>query len=330
MGYTEGYLYAACRCYDPGTPLAPSFKRDYAGWSDSSQDLAVRDDATGDYPLDVDWNTFWDVEVAQNDEGWFAEMRIPISSLRFEPDERGRVVMGLVAMRFIPRNSEVATFPATPANWGTFSHMTPSRARKVVFEGLEPQTPLRVTPYALGGAGQQSVLKASGTAYGLETEPTYDVGLDVKYGLTSNLTLDLTLNTDFAQVEADNQQVNLTRFSLFFPEKRRFFLERSSNFAFNFGAPNRLFYSRRIGVHACEQVRILGGARVVGRSGRWDVGLLNMQTAGDPTLYGRAGERYRPGIGFELRDDFFQVGDRLSYGWLPGGGRGCRPTGSTS
>lgn len=444
VGYTEEYLFAACRCYDPGTPLAPSFKRDYRGWSDAFQilldtfndnenalgfyttptglrlDLAVRDDATGSAPLDIDWNTFWDVEVVQNEEGWFAEMRIPISSLRFEPDATGRVVMGLTVMRFIPRNSEVATFPAISANWGTFSHMKPSQARKVVFHGLDPQTPLRVTPYALGGAGQQNVLTSSGTRYEMETDPTYDVGLDVKYGLTSNLTLDLTLNTDFAQVEADNQQVNLTRFSLFFPEKRRFFLERSSNFAFNFGGPNRLFHSRRIGLHAGEQVRILGGARIVGRSGSWDIGLLNMQTAretglgpdgatlpsenfgvvrlrrrvlnpysyvggivtsrvgsggvynvaygldgifrvtGDEYLsmkwaqtfednrpnrvasldparvllqwerrrydglnyelsYGRAGERYHPGIGFELRDDFFRVGDRLSYGWLPEG-----------
>lgn len=108
---------------------------------------------------------------------------------------------------------------------------------------------------------------------------TYDAGLDVKYGLTSNLTLDLTVNTDFAQVEADNQQVNLTRFSLFFPEKRQFFQERASLFNFSFGGPNRLFYSRRIGINNGQEVRILGGARLVGRVGGWDLGLIEMQTA---------------------------------------------------
>jgi hypothetical protein len=95
------------------------------------------------------------------------------------------------------------------------------------------------------------------------------------------LTADLTLNTDFAQVEADDVQVNLTRFSLFFPEKRRFFLERASIFEFRFGGPNLLFYSRRIGINedTDEMVRIYGGARLVGRIGGWDLGFLNMQTA---------------------------------------------------
>jgi hypothetical protein len=102
--------------------------------------------------------------------------------------------------------------------------------------------------------------------------------LDVKFGLTSNLTADITLNTDFAQVEADNQQVNLTRFSLFFPEKRLFFLERSSTFDFGFGEQDRLFYSRRIGIQSGDPTRIYGGARVVGRAGAWDLGILSMQT----------------------------------------------------
>lgn len=443
VGYTDEYLYAACRCYDNGRPLAPSFRRDFAGWSDAFQlvldtfndnenavgfyttptglrlDLAVRDDATGDYPLDIDWNTFWDVEVVRRDHGWFAEMRIPTSSLRFEADQSGRVVMGLIAMRFITRNNEVATFPAIPPNWGTFSHMKPSQARKVAFVRLKPQTPLRITPYVLGGVDQQNILEGEGTRYLLETRPTYDAGLDIKYGLTSNLTLDLTVNTDFAHVEADNQQVNLTRFPLFFPEKRRFFLERASNFAFDFGGPNQLFYSRRIGLYEGHPVRILGGTRLVGRIGPWDLGVLTMQTAresgvgpeagalpsenfgvarlrrrvlnpysyvggiatsrvgldgtynvaygldgifriagdeyvsvkwaqtfddGSPGVlaslaparmllqwerrryaglsyelgYARAGRHYDPALGFELRDNYFRVGERVGYGWLPG------------
>ncbi len=112
-------------------------------------------------------------------------------------------------------------------------------------------------------------------------DPTYDLGLDLKYGITNNLTLDFTVNTDFAQVEADNQQVNLTRFSLFFPEKRRFFQERTSNFDFEFGGSDRLFYSRRIGLASGRQIPLIGGTRVIGRIGKWDIGFLNMQAARD-------------------------------------------------
>jgi len=106
------------------------------------------------------------------------------------------------------------------------------------------------------------------------------LGIDVKYGISNNWTLDLSLNTDFAQVEADNQQVNLTRFSLFFPEKRLFFQERSGIFNFTFSRGDQLFYIRRIGIDDDgNPVRILGGARLKGRSGPWDVGFLNMQSA---------------------------------------------------
>jgi hypothetical protein len=117
------------------------------------------------------------------------------------------------------------------------------------------------------------------TAYHPIRNMVYEGGLDMKYGVNNNLTIDVTVNTDFAQVEADKQQANLTRFSLFFPEQRLFFQERSSNFDFNFGGPNRLFYSRRIGLYEGEQVRIYGGARLVGRVGSWDLGVLSMQTA---------------------------------------------------
>ncbi len=111
-----------------------------------------------------------------------------------------------------------------------------------------------------------------------QTSLSREAGLDVKYGLTNNLTLDVTINPDFAQVEADDQMINLTRYSLFFPEKRLFFQERQGNFEFRFEDDDRLFYSRRIGLHEGNQVRIYGGARIVGRAGPWDIGFLNMQT----------------------------------------------------
>jgi hypothetical protein len=309
IGYTSEALYMAARCYDRNEFSVSSFKRDYIRrdsdlvallldtFNDNENalmfmtsptglrsDLAISDDATGQTFLDLDWNTFWQVEVHQDAEGWFVEMRIPISSLRFDASESGGVTMGLIMNRYRSRNNEYNIFPETPPNWGKYSHIKPSQARNVVFKDLQPQTPLRVTPYLLGGLGQQNKLNEAETAYQRQTDPAYDAGLDIKYGLSNNFTMDLTVNTDFAQVEADNQQVNLTRFPLFFPEKRRFFLERASTFSFNFGQANRLFYSRRIGLFNRKQVRILGGARVVGRSGPWDIGVLNMQTARDPDL----------------------------------------------
>lgn len=241
-------------------------------------DFTVYNDSQGESPFNASWNTFWDAATVINSDGWFAEMRIPLSSLRYE-SSGGEVIMGLIAHRWIARKSESSIFPAIPNEWGWFGQWKPSQAQKVLFNDLENRRPLYITPYLLGGFGQRHELNDSETAWMRDDKLTYDAGLDVKYGLTSNLTLDLTVNTDFAQVEADNQQVNLTRFSLFFPEKRKFFQERSSLFNFSFGGPNRLFYSRRIGINDGQEVRILGGARLVGRIGGWDLGFINMQTA---------------------------------------------------
>lgn len=313
IGYDEEYLYAACRCYDTQPVSIASFRRDYTAsdtdlfgilldtFNDNENanifttspagnraDIAIANDATGDSPLDLDWDTFWNVEVHKNDEGWFAEMRIPVSSLRFDASQNEEVSMGITALRYLSRRNEYIIFPAVSPEWGFSSHLKPSQAQDAVFHDLEPSPPLQVAPYLLGGLGQQHLLNNSQTVYEREDEFTYDAGLDVKYGISSNFTLDLTANTDFAQVEADNQQINLSRFPLFFPEKRKFFQERSSNFAFNFGESNRLFYSRRIGLYQGNQVRILGGARLVGRSGPWDIGVLNMQTAREPNI-GQAG-----------------------------------------
>lgn len=229
-------------------------------------------------PLNTSWNSFWDVSTESNDEGWFVEMRIPFSSLRFQ-DQEGRVVMGIISWRKIARKNEWVIFPAIPPDWGFWSKFKPSQAQEVLFEGLYSQKLLYVAPYLLGGHGQSSEKDESESFYRGTQTLEHEAGLDIKYGLTSNLTFDVTLNTDFAQVEADDQQINLTRFSLFFPEKRLFFQERSSNFDFSFGGPNRLFYSRRIGLYEGEPVRIYGGIRLVGRAGPWDLGFLSMQTA---------------------------------------------------
>lgn len=240
-------------------------------------DYQTFNDAQGSFPVNTDWNTFWDVEVNQNEEGWSAEMRIPISSLRFQ-DENGTVTMGLAVFRVVPRKSEWSTYPNISNQWGFWSPFKPSQFIDITFENLKSKKPLYIAPYLLGGVTQRNVQNELQTGYELENTSQLEPGLDVKFGLTSNLTADITMNTDFAQVEADNQQVNLTRFSLFFPEKRLFFLERSSTFDFGFGEQDRLFYSRRIGIQNGEPSRIYGGARVVGRAGSWDLGFLSMQT----------------------------------------------------
>ncbi|MFQ5569319.1 MAG: DUF5916 domain-containing protein, partial [Rhodothermales bacterium] len=309
VAYDTEYLYAAGRFYDSdrsGIRSNSLYRDRYSGddtfglvldtfndnenalWFYTSPagvrfDSAVANDAeyNAGPPINESWNTHWDVATTQNEEGWFAEMRIPYSSLGFQAND-GRVVMGLIAYRFIARKNERQIFPAVPPNWN-MGFAKPSVAQDVMLEEVASQKPLYVTPFTLGGFRRTAHLDEAESAYHLKDKMTPEVGLDLKYNLTNNLTLDATINTDFAQVEADDQQVNLSRFSLFFPEKRQFFQERAGIFAFNFGS-DRLFHSRRIGLHEGETVRILGGARMVGRLGNWDVGLIDMQTARSTAL----------------------------------------------
>jgi hypothetical protein len=238
------------------------------------KDAAISNDASGGgitsgQWINGDFNTFWDVSTEVNGDGWFAEIRVPFTSLRFQDDD-GRVVMGIILQRKVARKTERLVFPSVRplADW---AFLKPSLAQKVVLKGIRPHTPLYLTPYALTGLEQTFQLNETGTAYPREDDVKTEAGADLKYGITNNLTLDLTVNTDFAQVEADDQQVNLTRFSLFYPEKRQFFQERAGIFEFRTGGLSRLFHSRRIGLTDDGQpVRIYGGARLVGRWGGWD------------------------------------------------------------
>jgi len=254
-------------------------------------DYAISDDANGygggsfgGGAINSSWNTFWDVKTVRNEEGWFAEMRIPFSSLSFQ-EENGQVVMGMIAYRYISRKSERQIYPLIPPNW-SLGFAKPSQAAKVMLEGIESQKPFYVTPYVTGGSTGVNSLNEAETDYEFSNDLTRQAGLDFKYAFNSNLTFDGTINTDFAQVEADDQQVNLSRFSLFFPEKRQFFQERSGLFEFSTGRRDRLFHSRQIGINDGGTVRILGGGRVVGRVGMWDLGVIDMQTeasGGEPS-----------------------------------------------
>jgi hypothetical protein len=303
LAHDEDNLYVSCRLYDshPAGIQATSLKRDATvgsnDWCSLTLDTfndkenaflfitnpaGIRTDGAvlkdGHGGINFDWNTFWDVATRKTEEGWFAEMRIPFSSLRFRHQDE-QVRMGVIFWRRIARKDEYVTFPAISPQWGVVGLFKPSQGREFALEGIHGRSPLYVTPYLLGGRGYSHRMNALGNDYDRLDHPAREAGLDLKYNLASNLTLDLTYNTDFAQVEADDQQVNLSRFSLFFPEKRQFFQERGSVFDFSLGGSDRIFHSRRIGLVKGAQVPIHGGARLVGRVGNWEVGLLNMQTA---------------------------------------------------
>ena len=203
-------------------------------------------------------------------------MRVPFSTLRFEEEEDGSVIMGLMAYISEQGSSFRWTYPAIPQD---FPYTQMMRWQKVRLEGIRPQNPVYVAPYVLTGQSKEAYLNDTGESWDTKTASNGDVGMDLKINPTSNLTLDLSLNTDFAAVEADQQQVNLTRFSLFFQEKRPFFQERAGLFNFATGAERgTLFYSRRIGLSDGRPVPLFGGARLVGRIGLWDLGLISMQT----------------------------------------------------
>jgi hypothetical protein len=249
-------------------------RTDYAVSGDASQ----MGGGPGMIPsMNFSWNTFWDVKTSRDDKGWYVEMRIPFSSLKFKP-QNDKTVMGLIITRNVSSNSEVDTWPAIDPKYGFLATSKPSQASTIEIEGARPSKPLYVSPYFIAGNSRDWLLNNEGTEYQRNDEPEYNAGLDIKYNINSNLTLDLTANTDFAQVEADDQQVNLTRYSLFFPEKRMFFQERASIFDFGLGGPDNLFYSRNIGISQRELIRIYGGARLTGRIGKNDVGFMSMQT----------------------------------------------------
>ena len=223
------------------------------------------------------WNGHWDAATEIRPDGWSAEVRIPLTTLRFQ-ERDGRVVMGLTVNRLISRKNERVVFPAIEPVQG-FAFTQPSRARDIVLADVTARQPWYATPYGLLGE-RRSVLPLETGALEDDDEWRKEAGGDFKIGLTDNVTLDLTVNTDFAEVESDDERVNLTRFPLFFPEKRQFFLERAGIFDFRLGGDDRLFHSRRVGLtEDGAPVRIVAGGRMVGRLGEWDLGLMDAQTA---------------------------------------------------
>jgi len=216
----------------------------------------------------VNWDASWEVKTIKGDFGWSAEFSIPLNSLRFLPGENK--TWGLNFQRNISKNSETSFWASLPLG---FDIKRVSISGKL--KGLDLKSPknLKIIPYTIGNASYQKLDNQTDVSVDL------DAGFDIKYSLTPGLTLDLTYNTDFAQVEVDEQQVNLDRFNLFFPEKRAFFLENAGQFSVGSPGEVDLFFSRRIGIGDEGQVvPIKGGGRISGKIGQTNVGILNMVT----------------------------------------------------
>ena len=222
------------------------------------------------------WNGIWDVAVTRDSTGWTAEFRIPFRTLRFRRKRAG--TFGFNAQRFIRRKNEVALWRGWGRTEGIYRLLYEGEVNG--FDDLRRGRDLEVKPYVLGRATatDHDALGNSLQSGGADGK----AGVDAKLAITPTVTADLTVNTDFAQVEVDEQVINLTRLPTFFPEKREFFLESSS--VFDFATPTRVqpFYSRRIGLSDSGQVvPILAGGRVYGKVGPWALGMLDVQTGED-------------------------------------------------
>ena len=224
--------------------------------------------------LNENWNGIWDVATRRDSASWTAEFTIPLRTLRFNP---GNDTIGLNVSRLVRRKNEEDLWRSWGRAQGIDNLLNTGGA--IGFGDVAYERPVELRPYALG-----RVIAPSFDAAGDRLAPGSTgakAGLDAKLGLSPTVTADLTANTDFAQVEADQQVLNLTRFPTFFPEKREFFLESSG--LFEIGTPERaqLFYSRRIGLDSTgAPVPILAGARLYGKEGPWAIGLLDVRTGG--------------------------------------------------
>ncbi len=238
--------------------------------------LGTQDDATiSDEGITLDsfsWDAVYRSETVINENGWTLEVSIPFRQLRFPKGDE--VEFGLMLSRMVNRKNERVIWPHIGLEYGTtFTALAAvsQYGRLTGLKDIRRGKNIEIKPYIIAGVQE---VRPDLALEATDVDFTRDLGVDFKYGITSNLTLDLTVNTDFAQVEDDNVQLNLTRFSLFFPEKREFFLERAGLFDHGNARSTQTFFSRRIGL----QNQILGGGRLTGQVGRFSVGLLNIET----------------------------------------------------
>lgn len=321
--FDDKNIYIACRCWDthPERIVANDMRRDspnlgqhdsFAVAFDTFHDGrsgfllyltaigARRDTAIVDERPNADWDPVWDGDVGRFENGWITEMAIPFKSLRYGPGRQQ--TWGIHLRRTMRGKNEIAYITRVSPQLGNSAIFRGSDGATLI--GLEVPPPglnLEIKPYAMSRLTTDLL---SRPAFRNEVDP--DAGLDVKMGVTKGLTADFTFNTDFAQVEADEAQVNLTRFALSFPEKREFFLEGQGIFQFGAsggGGPGggggsgggggggsgdapTIFYSRRIGLNGDRVVPVIGGGRLTGKVDAWTLGALNIVTEGDPVVGG--------------------------------------------
>ncbi len=306
VGYTDKFFYVSVICYDsePDNIVVSDSRRDADLGDDDSflfildtyndrqngflfgtnadgmeYDAQIDNEGQGNFNANrqqggviggtnINWDASWEVKTEIGDYGWSAEFAIPLRSLRFASGDDQ--TWGINFQRNISKRNETAYWASLPIG---FDMKRLSLSGKI--HGLQLNNPgnLKVTPYVLTQIVNNKAVDPN------ETDTDFEVGADIKYSITPSLTLDLTYNTDFAQVEVDEQQINLDRFNLFFPEKRAFFLENAGQFTVGSPGEVDLFFSRRIGIADDGSiVPIIGGARVSGKIGQTNVGLLSMFT----------------------------------------------------
>ena len=253
---------------------------------------------TNEQQISIDWNPVWDVSVARFDGGWAMEAALPFKSLRYRG--AGPQVWGVQARRVNRWRNESSYLTPLTAAQGMRGHFRASLAATLVGIDAPPTSRLfEAKPYVIGDLTASAV-----TAEPFANEVGAAGGLDVKLGVTQGVTADFTVNPDFAQVEVDEQQINLTRFNLFFPEKREFFLENQGIFGFGGVATAGrfagisdtpvLFYSRRIGLtEDLREVPLRAGGRLTGRAGPFTFGALNIRAAAVPAAGDGDGARAR-------------------------------------
>ncbi len=234
-------------------------------------------------PGNIDYNPVWARKAGRFEHGWTAEMAIPFRSLRYGAGVTQ--VWGVNIRRTVRWKNEESFVIEVPPNQGSVIFQISLGATLVGLEVPPGSRNLEIKPYGI--AGVKSDLRADPR---VSNDADRNAGFDVKYGLTQNLTADFTYNTDFAQVEVDEQQVNLTRFNLFYPEKREFFLEGQGILDFGGivsstggGLTPLLFFSRRIGLNGSHIVPIDAGGRLTGKVGKVSLGLLDVRTAENST-----------------------------------------------
>ncbi|HDO06745.1 MAG TPA: hypothetical protein ENG85_03590 [Bacteroidetes bacterium] len=294
--YDTKNLFVGVWCYDdhPDKIVASQMKRDFNYGTDDNFQIVI--DTYGDRRngylfitnpnaarADIlvsqngqsnnrDWNGVWNVKTTRTARGWFAEFEIPFSSLRFA--KGGTQIWGINFERNIRRKREQDDWQGWSRN--SSIRQVSNAGYLVGIKGKGKTSLIELKPYGITGLQMNKDKKP---------HFTWNVGGDVNYLITPTLKMNLTINTDFAQVESDRMQVNLTRFSLYYPEKREFFLEGKNYFNFGLGHSTQPFYSRRIGLAPDNSiVPIIAGIRVMGKTGNTSVGAMNIETAGKDTL----------------------------------------------